>query len=54
MSGGRLDWGTPEQVAEKIPAYVDLGCPGFVPWSSDYPSTESLQLFAEKVMPELR
>ena len=46
--------GTPEQVAEKIQAYVDLGCTGFVPWCSDYPSTESLQLFAEKVMPELR
>jgi len=46
--------GTPEQVAEKIQAYVDLGCTGFVPWCSDYPSTESLQLFAEKVMPEFR
>ena len=46
--------GTPEQVAEKVQAYVDLGCTGFVPWCSDYPSTESLQLFAEKVMPELR
>ena len=46
--------GTPEQVAEKVQRYVDLGCTGFVPWCSDYPSTESLQLFAEKVMPELR
>ena len=46
--------GTPEQVAEKIQAYVDLGCTGFVPWCSDYPSTESLQLFAGKVMPEFR
>jgi F420-dependent oxidoreductase-like protein len=46
--------GTPEQVAEKIQAYVDLGCSGFVPWCSDYPSTESLQLFAEKVIPEFR
>jgi alkanesulfonate monooxygenase SsuD/methylene tetrahydromethanopterin reductase-like flavin-dependent oxidoreductase (luciferase family) len=46
--------GTPEQVAEKIQAYVDLGCTGFVPWCSDYPSTESLQLFAAKVMPEFR
>ena len=46
--------GTPEQVAEKVQAYVDLGCTGFVPWCSDYPSTESLRLFAEKVMPELR
>jgi F420-dependent oxidoreductase-like protein len=46
--------GTPEQVAEKIQAYVDLGCTGFVPWCSDYPSTESLQLFAEKVISEFR
>jgi F420-dependent oxidoreductase-like protein len=46
--------GTPEQVAEKIRAYVDLGCTGFVPWCADYPETESLVLFAEKVMPELR
>ena len=34
--------GTPEQVAEKIQTYVDLGCTGFVPWCSDYPDTESL------------
>lgn len=46
--------GTPEQVAEKIQAYVDLGCTGFVPWCSDYPETTTLQLFAEKVMPEFR
>ena len=35
--------GTPEQVAEKIQAYIDLGCTGFVPWCSDYPDTESLR-----------
>ena len=29
--------GTPEQVCEKIQAYVDLGCTGFVPWCTDYP-----------------
>ena len=46
--------GTPEQVAEKIQAYVDLGCTGFVPWCCDYPTTQTLQLFAEKVMPEFR
>jgi F420-dependent oxidoreductase-like protein len=46
--------GTPEQVAEKLQAYIDLGCTGFVPWCSDYPSTESLQLFAEKVIPQFR
>ncbi|MGH9243012.1 MAG: LLM class F420-dependent oxidoreductase [Acidimicrobiales bacterium] len=46
--------GTPEQVAEKIQRYVDLGCSGIVAWSPDYPETETLRLFAEKVMPEFR
>jgi F420-dependent oxidoreductase-like protein len=46
--------GTPEQVAEKVQAYVELGCTGFVPWCSDYPDTTSLRLFAEQVMPSFR
>ena len=46
--------GTPEQVAEKIKAYIDLGCTGFYPWCSDYPDTETVRLFAEKVVPALR
>ncbi len=46
--------GTPEQVAERIQAYVDLGCTGFVPWCSDYPDTETMRLLAEKVMPQFR
>jgi F420-dependent oxidoreductase-like protein len=46
--------GTPDQVAEKLQAYVDLGCTGFVPWCADYPDTTSLRLFAEKVMPSFR
>jgi alkanesulfonate monooxygenase SsuD/methylene tetrahydromethanopterin reductase-like flavin-dependent oxidoreductase (luciferase family) len=46
--------GTPEQVAEKLQAYIDLGCTGFVPWCADYPDTESLRLFAEKVIPSFR
>jgi F420-dependent oxidoreductase-like protein len=46
--------GTPEQVAEKIRTYLDLGCTGFVPWCSDYPDDTTLRLFAEKVMPEFR
>lgn len=45
--------GTPEQVAEKLRAYADLGCGGVVPWCSDYPESETLRLFAEQVMPEL-
>lgn len=46
--------GTPEQVAEKAQTYIDLGCGGFVPWCSDYPETETLRLFAEKVIPQFR
>ena len=46
--------GTPEQVAEKIRTYVDLGCTGFVTWCPDYPDDTSVRLFAEKVLPEFR
>jgi F420-dependent oxidoreductase-like protein len=46
--------GTPEQVAEKVAAYVDLGCTGFVPWCADYPSAETLRLLAEQVVPDFR
>jgi F420-dependent oxidoreductase-like protein len=46
--------GTPEQVADKVQAYIDLGCTGFYPWCSDYPETESMRLLAERVIPEVR
>jgi F420-dependent oxidoreductase-like protein len=46
--------GTPEQVAEKIQAYLDLGCTGFYPWCSDYPDTTTMRLFAEQVIPGFR
>jgi F420-dependent oxidoreductase-like protein len=46
--------GTPDEVSEKVQAYIDLGCTGFVPWCSDYPETESLRLLAEKVIPNFR
>ncbi len=46
--------GTPEQVCEKVQRYIDLGCTGFVSWCSDYPGTESLELFATKVIPAFR
>ena len=46
--------GTPEQVCEKVQHYLDLGCTGFVPWCSDYPDTESLELFAREGHPEFR
>ena len=43
--------GTPEQVAEKIQTYVDLGCTGFIPWCADYPDTTSLELLATRSCP---
>ena len=46
--------GTPEQVCEKVQAYVDAGCGGFVPWCSDYPDTETLELLATRVVPQFR
>lgn len=46
--------GTPEQVVEKMQAYVAAGCRGFVPWCADYPDTETLELFATEVIPALR
>jgi F420-dependent oxidoreductase-like protein len=46
--------GTPEQICEKVKAYVDLGCTGFIPWCSDYPDTETMDLFASEVIPNFR
>ncbi len=46
--------GTPEQVSEKIQKYLEAGCTGFIPWCADYPSTETLELFATKVIPNFR
>jgi F420-dependent oxidoreductase-like protein len=46
--------GTPEQVAEKVRTYMDLGCTSFMPWCSDYPSDQTMRLFAERVIPEFR
>jgi F420-dependent oxidoreductase-like protein len=46
--------GTPEQVAEKIRAYIELGCTYFVPWCSDYPDHTTLRSFAAEVIPEFR
>ncbi len=44
--------GTPEQVAEKIARYVELGCTYFIPWCNDYPDATTLTLLAERVRPE--
>jgi F420-dependent oxidoreductase-like protein len=46
--------GTPEQVAEKMQRYIDLGCRGFIPWCADYPDIETLERFATQVIPQFR
>lgn len=46
--------GTTEQVSEKVATYVGLGCTGFIPWCADYPDTESLERFAQEVIPNFR
>ena len=46
--------GTPEQVAEKVQAFVDAGCREFVLWFRDAPSSESLERFAAEVIPRIR
>jgi alkanesulfonate monooxygenase SsuD/methylene tetrahydromethanopterin reductase-like flavin-dependent oxidoreductase (luciferase family) len=38
--------GTPEQVAAKVKRYAELGCRTFAPWCSDYPSDETMRLWA--------
>lgn len=46
--------GTPDQVADKVGAYMAAGCRGFIPWCADYPDTETLELFATEVVPRFR
>jgi F420-dependent oxidoreductase-like protein len=46
--------GTPEQVADKMARYVELGCTYFILWCNDYPDLTSMTLLAERVMPEFR
>lgn len=45
--------GTPDQVAERVQQYIELGCSGFIPWCVDYPSTQTMDEFA-KIMANYR
>ena len=47
-------WAHPSRWPRRIQQYRDLGCTGIVPWCADYPDTETLTLFAEKVIPQFR
>ena len=39
--------GTPDEVESKIRRYLELGCAGFIPWCVDYPSSDTLDSFAD-------
>ena len=46
--------GTPEQICEKLEVYRKMGLGGVVPWIADLPGTETLELFANQVIPNFR
>jgi len=46
--------GTPEQVIEKIHAYQEMGVSSIIAWNRDYPSTDTLTLVGEQVIPAFR
>ena len=46
--------GTPQQVAERLQAFVDLGVTYFIVRLLDYPATAGIDLFLGEVMPRLR
>ncbi len=46
--------GAPEQVAEQLRAFTDLGVKLFILRFADFPRTDAALLFAEEVMPLLR
>lgn len=46
--------GTPDQVAEQLQAFVDLGVEHLIVRLVDFPNTAGIELFAQEVMPRLR
>jgi len=46
--------GTPEEIIERMRQYIDVGVKYFMHIFIDFPSTEGIELFAEKVIPALR
>ncbi len=46
--------GAPDQIRERMMKYIEIGVQHFVLTFIDYPSTEGIELFAEKVLPYLR
>jgi alkanesulfonate monooxygenase SsuD/methylene tetrahydromethanopterin reductase-like flavin-dependent oxidoreductase (luciferase family) len=45
--------GTPDQVAKKLQAFVDLGVEYFIVRLLDFPNTQGIEMFAQEVMPRL-
>ena len=43
--------GTPQQVVDKIGAYREMGVSSIIAWNRDYPSTDTLTLVGEQVIP---
>ncbi|HEY7069754.1 MAG TPA: LLM class F420-dependent oxidoreductase [Acidimicrobiales bacterium] len=46
--------GTPQQVVDKIGAYREMGVSSIIAWNRDYPSTDTLTLVGEQVIPAFR
>ena len=46
--------GTPEQVAQQLQVFVDLGVEYLIVRLLDFPSTAGIELFVQDVMPRLR
>ena len=46
--------GTPEQVADQLRSYIELGITHFLLWFMDAPEEDGLRLFAEQVAPRFR
>ena len=46
--------GTPEQVAEQLHAFVEVGLQYLIVRLNDFPNTAGIELFAQEVMPRLR
>lgn len=46
--------GTPEQVAEQLQKFIDLGVSYLIVRLLDFPRTDGIEMFAQEVMPRLR
>ena len=46
--------GTPQQVAEQLQAFIDLGVTYIIVRVLDFPRTDGIEMFAQEVMPLLR